>query len=247
MKENFDIVDLPENKEESIDDTEVSFASVDKILEENKNLRSAIEELNAQLKKLDPSYQNEIIERLLEENESLKYDKVTGLRRRDFVEDIVSRYLNKIKEHKENNFERRKEDEGFEDLSVIFIDLDHFKSINDTFGHDVGDEVLRKVSQTLKDSVRENDVICRWGGEEIVAVLFGAGEKDAVNKAKTLKKSIEDLSFSNDKLKVTASMGVSSSEYDLELDSLIKKADLAVYHAKGRGRNLVVGYSELES
>lgn len=255
MKENFDIVDLPENKEESMDDTEVSFASVDKILEENQNLRSVIEELNAQLKKLDPSYQNEIIERLLEENSNLRFEKkisdiekvtddLTGLKKRNFFIEVVSDKLDQINKFKEiEASDRRKERMESRVLSIVVCDIDNFGTINNKYGHPVGDEVLKKIAETLKASVRSGDVVCRWGGDEILILLSGADKSNAFSKADQIRQKVEDITFDHinlPELKVSMSMGVASSEdTPKKFNELYKKADIAAYESKRGGRNRV--------
>lgn len=124
-------------------------------------------------------------------------------------------------------------------LSLLMIDLDHFKRINDEHGHIAGDKVLAKVAKIIRENVRENDIVCRFGGEEIVVIMPAAETKDATVCAERLRAAIASARQSVDGLKVTASIGVATAKtFDVPLD-LVDAADKAVYAAKGAGRNCV--------
>lgn len=125
-------------------------------------------------------------------------------------------------------------------LSVFFIDLDHFKRINDTYGHAVGDEVLRVVSLAITRALRTADLICRYGGEEIVVVLPGVTNSDALVVAEKLRRTVADLSFSIPDLRVTMSLGVCTTTHYAKPEVLLSRADAAVYEAKEHGRDQVV-------
>ena len=132
-------------------------------------------------------------------------------------------------------------------LSLMVLDLDYFKKVNDTWGHDVGDEVLREVAQRLKQQVRRLDVICRIGGEEFVVLLPGADLRVAEQVAERLRRAIAEkpISVSCDgqqqQLNMTTSIGLASYErLDDTLESLLKRADEALYQAKQAGRNRVM-------
>ncbi len=121
--------------------------------------------------------------------------------------------------------------------SVLFFDLDHFKKINDTYGHEFGDYVLSEIGNILKSNFRESDIIGRWGGEEFVVILPNTKYKDALKLAEKLRKIIENYDF--DGKKVTISIGVSA--YNGNLEASLAKADMALYEAKKSGRNQVKG------
>lgn len=174
---------------------------------------------------------------------NLIHDRLTGLVTRAFFEEETNLYLSAISSMETT---KRKEWFGFRNLSVLFFDVDHFKNINDTYGHATGDLVLQKISQAISDSMRQGDIVARWGGEELVVSMLGANEKDAKEKAEEVRKRIEDLKFENDDMKFTVSVGVASSFGKLTCDDLINRADIAVYKAKQNGRNKVVAYSEIE-
>jgi len=135
-------------------------------------------------------------------------------------------------------------------FAVMFIDLDHFKSINDKFGHDVGDNVLRALGSHLKRTIRSNDIAGRYGGEEFVVCLSGCDREFAPKIAERHRAWIENLIFpkENHPEKITASIGVAVFDPQLpdsSLTSLLKRADAAVYQAKHRGRNRVIVASPL--
>ncbi len=129
-------------------------------------------------------------------------------------------------------------------LSVIFLDVDHFKQYNDQFGHQRGDMVLRQVSQILKDEIRKTDIAARYGGEEFVLVLPETSKQDAFVVAEKIRKTVQE-SIANDvadegPTTVTISAGVASYMEDgTDATELIAKADAAVYTAKNDGRNAV--------
>ena len=135
-------------------------------------------------------------------------------------------------------------------LSIIVIDIDNFKKLNDTHGHQVGDQVLASVAELLMTAMRSSDVAARFGGEEFVLVLTHCGLAEAKTKAEDLRGKIQQLLPSG--LQVTASFGVSALELisgEASFNALFKLADNAVYQAKDAGRNrvIVASASERES
>lgn len=125
-------------------------------------------------------------------------------------------------------------------LAVFFVDLDHFKRINDNYGHAIGDEVLEKVSAVIQRTLRESDLVCRWGGEELVVALPGVYAPEATEVAEKVRRAIANTAFSVPSLQVTASLGVTATKRWVNQGELIERADTAVYEAKGTGRNRVV-------
>lgn len=127
-------------------------------------------------------------------------------------------------------------------FAVLFIDLDHFKSINDTYGHAVGDDVLRTVAQTLRATVRRSDIVGRIGGEEFSVFLPNTHLHGAQQLAETLRVAIESIHIEVDgvRLKITASIGVAAKRFDQEtMQAIQQHADQAMYEAKRGGRNRV--------
>ena len=125
-------------------------------------------------------------------------------------------------------------------LSCILSDVDHFKSINDRFGHPFGDEVLRRVATELSQAVREEDVVCRYGGEEFAVISRNTGTHGAVNLAERLREAVAGcvISCRGEAIHVTASFGIAGSD-EIALDEMIDHADAALYSAKRAGRNRV--------
>jgi len=127
-------------------------------------------------------------------------------------------------------------------VSVIMIDIDHFKMINDNYGHTFGDKVLKKLAEPLQSAVRDIDIVARMGGEEFAIMLPETGLDEAANLAERLRTDIENISISAEdrEIRVTASFGVvTCKEDDKNIETLLTKADDALYVAKKKGRNQV--------
>ncbi|TCV75933.1 diguanylate cyclase [Neorhizobium sp. S3-V5DH] len=125
-------------------------------------------------------------------------------------------------------------------FSVIMLDIDHFKKINDTWGHSVGDTVLAKVADTIRDAIRKTDIAARYGGEEIVVLLPYTRRQDAFNVAEKIRSQVEagSLLVDGQEIKVTVSLGVASANaHAPDLQAALKEADTALYRAKSAGRN----------
>ena len=167
--------------------------------------------------------------KLNEINEQLRKmstrDKLTGIYNRRKLEDILQDIYQKAERY--NN-----------EFSVILLDLDHFKKINDNYGHQVGDQVLKEVSSILLDSIRNVDYCGRWGGEEFLIILPETELGSAVTLAKRLRKEIEEHIFSKIDI-LTSSFGVASYSSKKKIKDIIKEADEALYAAKENGRNRV--------
>ncbi len=158
-------------------------------------------------------------------NQALR-DPLTGLYNRRFMEDTLNRFV-RLAEREQRN------------LSVIMIDLDHFKRINDEHGHAMGDAVLRETASTIISSLRETDVACRYGGEELVVILPDCELDKAAEKAELLRMRIESLSATHNAA-VSASLGVASIPHTSHATAdLLAAADAALYRAKQSGRNCV--------
>ena len=132
-------------------------------------------------------------------------------------------------------------------LSVVMVDIDHFKKVNDTFGHAGGDKVLSEIAALLKNSVRKDDVVARYGGEEFILILPGAPVERTSAIAERIRESVESTSFDmgSTKIRVTISLGVSNfpSHPAKSKEELVQMADGALYQAKRGGRNRVCVYS----
>nr|WP_244247549.1 GGDEF domain-containing protein [Leptospira yasudae] len=123
--------------------------------------------------------------------------------------------------------------------SLMMVDIDHFKSVNDKFGHDAGDHVLVKVAKILDSSIRGTDAVCRWGGEEFALFFLDAELKSSISIAEHLRHEVEQKVFLKDGSSVTLSIGVSQGKVGGTLEEARHKADQALYRAKIQGRNRV--------
>ena len=126
-------------------------------------------------------------------------------------------------------------------IGILMIDIDHFKSINDKFGHPGGDEVLRAVAARLRKALRPDDAVGRYGGEEFLAVLSGVGHEEALQVSERIRSEVMNKPICCDQgeVSVTCSIGVAVSPTPADLNLLICQADAAVYRAKSAGRNRV--------
>jgi diguanylate cyclase (GGDEF)-like protein len=159
-------------------------------------------------------------------NQALR-DPLTGLYNRRYMEDMLDRFV---------RLATRKDSA----LAVIMIDLDHFKRLNDQHGHLVGDAVLRAVAGTLTQAMRETDVACRYGGEELIVLMPDCDMAGALRKAEEIRARIEALSSAHG-VEISASLGVAAfPSAASSVGGLVKAADDALYEAKSAGRNRVV-------
>lgn len=135
-----------------------------------------------------------------------------------------------------------------EPISLLLIDIDHFKRINDTYGHPVGDAVLKGVADKIMKTIRNIDIPARYGGEEFAVVLLGTDEKGAMNMAERLRKTVMNTTFSAEKktFNVTMSIGIATYPDGIrKKEEFIERADKALYHAKRSGRNQSILWSEI--
>ncbi len=171
--------------------------------------------------------------------EELITDELTRVLNRRGLMERIDPFVNEVRYQMENPDQRR----GLiiRNFSLIFADVDKFKSINDTHGHAAGDTVLKEVAQRLRDNVRGSDIVGRYGGEEIVIGLLGANGSDAQAVAENLRSKVAELPFQHNgnNIAVTASFGVAALEKNMTTSDLIDAADKALYRAKENGRNRV--------
>lgn len=157
-------------------------------------------------------------------------DQLTGLYNRHYLVDIMAGKVSEAKRHEQS-------------LCVIMVDIDHFKDVNDSFGHLEGDKVLQKIAQILQDEARREDVVARFGGEEMVIILNNCSLPEASLKAEKLRKKIE--SSEPEGIAISASFGVvQMNEVNNTCEKLFKCADDALYKAKELGRNRVEVYGK---
>jgi len=129
-------------------------------------------------------------------------------------------------------------------FAVVMVDIDHFKRINDTHGHETGDEVLARIATVLGNGIRRSDIACRYGGEEFLLLLLGSSAENAVRRATEIRHSLRNLDLSlrgGATISITASFGVAACpEHGTDRDALLRAADQALYRAKNSGRDQVV-------
>ena len=158
-------------------------------------------------------------------------DALTGLHNRHYMERHMSALVNEA-------------NEKGKPLSVLVSDIDYFKSINDTYGHDIGDKVLQEFSSRFRKNSRGIDLVCRYGGEEFVVIMPDTDLSKALSIGERLRRSISEKSFQIDNekyLDLTISTGIASLDQEnTSAETLLKKADQALYRAKKDGRNRVV-------
>ena len=168
-----------------------------------------------------------------EANHFSKCDSLTGLYNRGYFEDSLSGEISRA----------RRYDTEF---SILFLDLDDFKKVNDTLGHLAGDFVLKKVSNLIIKEKREEDVVARYGGEELVVILPETNKVNTIIKAERIRKKIQDmpLVFDGQKIQISVSGGIATFPQDAtEANKLIQCADQALYRAKSEGKNQICLYS----
>ncbi len=195
-----------------------------KMVEYNKSLENRLDQSSSMMTELRRD-----MERIRREAST---DGLTGLANRKAFDEQIGRITR----------ESKKEGTIF---SVVMIDIDHFKGFNDTYGHQVGDQVLRLVAMTLINGVKGQDMAARYGGEEFVIILPDTNQNAAKQVAENLRQAVEKKEIINratgDNLgQITVSLGVAQfygGEEDI--DGLIRRADLALYASKNKGRNLV--------
>lgn len=171
-----------------------------------------------------------------EANKNALTDGLTGLKNRHYLKP----YLNNICYEFATSFNKK--------FAVAFIDIDFFKKINDKYGHDTGDLVLQTFASKLQSLVRDDDILCRFGGEEFLLILTNIKDDIALKKLEEIRKEIEQMKFIclNEALTgITISIGVSFNGLNKTLKKSIKEADIAVYQAKKAGRNIVCAYENI--
>ena len=137
-------------------------------------------------------------------------------------------------------------------LSMMMIDIDHFKAVNDRYGHQTGDRVLKSLCELLIKEVRATDVVARYGGEEIVILTIQTRISDTFDLAERLRKAVEtsimvpvDKNEQREDIRITVSIGVAGlDQQGFDSQAMIKKADMALYQAKSEGRNRAIAYHD---
>lgn len=200
--------------------------------EESARVAKAVPYFNACLREAAPVLETR---RLMESlREATLRDPLTGLGNRRFLEEFVDTLVATVKRRKTK-------------ISVMMLDLDYFKMVNDTHGHDAGDAVLKVVARILREAVRSSDLVIRFGGEEFLIILQDAVVEDAGRIAESIRSTIAEtkITVGDVILQKTISIGISCFPDDSETFwQAVKFADIALYQAKERGRNRVVHFDQ---
>ncbi len=202
--------------------------------EELESLKDKIVFIKSYITEATPSLEVKLLMKALQD--SAFKDGLTGLYNRKFLEEHSKKLIPQaIRENIK--------------IGVLMLDMDHFKAVNDEYGHDIGDKVLRELSYILTSTVRDSDVVIRYGGEEFIVLLVGVkSEEEALLVANKIGKRVRENEidvYAGNKLRKTISSGLSMFPDDSRsLDSVIKNADIALYEAKNSGRDKVVRFHE---
>ena len=193
------------------------------------NTKNELENLNKKLEETVTIRTRELEDANKELLKLALIDHLTGLQNRRYFYEHANRFLTLAKRLKTP-------------VSLIYIDLDYFKQINDTYGHTCGDQVLKKFASILKQINRESDIVSRFGGEEFVLLLNSTSTQNAIKIAKRIQETIKNHNFifEENKINITISIGIASYTEDYQdIDKLISLADKALYSAKNKGRNRI--------
>ena len=157
-------------------------------------------------------------------------DTLTGLANRRKITELLKEEIKKLKEDNNNNF------------NIIMLDIDFFKKVNDNYGHPMGDEVIKKVSNHMQDKVGSEGVVGRFGGEEFLTILYNNDIQKTALLADQIRNDIESkrIEFEGKQISVTVSMGIACSAETAVYQELLNKADERLYKAKENGRNQVI-------
>ncbi|RXJ90653.1 hypothetical protein CRV01_05750 [Arcobacter sp. CECT 8983] len=202
--------------------------------EELEELKEKTVFIKSYLKESVPSIEVKLLMNALQE--SAFTDGLTGLYNRKFLEEYTKKMLPQIKRDGTN-------------VALLMLDMDHFKAVNDEYGHDIGDKVLKELARILNETVRESDIIIRYGGEEFMILLMGVNSDEAaMSVAKKIGDKVRENEidvYAGNKLKKTVSIGLSMYPEDsTSFENIIKNADIALYEAKNSGRDRVVRFKE---
>jgi len=179
------------------------------------------------------SYESKVLnvleEKAVNDLKELAYkDQLTSLFNRQYMYDYIQLKLLEYEHFKK-------------DFAIIFIDIDHFKNINDEYGHDIGDEVIKMVANTLKNYIRTDDIAVRWGGEEFILLCSGISDHYLNEFADLLKILVSEsgYNYNNESISVTISIGATKVKAHDTKDKVINRADQLMYESKKNGRNMV--------
>jgi len=202
--------------------------------DELETLKNDITFIRNYINEAAPSIEVKLLMNALKE--SAFRDGLTGLYNRKFLDEHSKKIIPYAKRENLN-------------IGVLMLDMDHFKAVNDEYGHDIGDKVLKELSRILEENVRESDIVVRYGGEEFIVLLVGiTGVEDSLKVANKIRERVRENEvdvYAGAKLKKTISIGLSMFPEDSNtIEGVMKNADIALYEAKSGGRDKVVRFNE---
>lgn len=192
---------------------------------QRKRFENQLKEMNVQL--TDQLDENERLRKILKEQAI--HDPLTNLHNRRYFEDHLTKLISRTKRTREP-------------FSIVMIDIDEFKQINDTYGHNSGDEVLKSLSALLKSNTRQEDIVCRYAGDEFIIVLLGTDCQAALERAESWRSKFENTPIEIDGKLITSTLSIGVAEFsdgNQTVDKVVKRVDKALYRSKTSGRNRV--------
>ena len=205
------------------------------VLDSNEDFniaKSQVEHIKNYLEAAKPVLESRFLTKKLEDS-SLK-DGLTGLYNRRFLEQFIDKFTNQA-------------DRSNKSYAVMMIDIDYFKMVNDTYGHDIGDLVIQKLSNVIKENIREADLAIRYGGEEFLVLLYSPEEDKVLEVANRFSTKFKSIKFQASGENFTKTLSIGIAFYPKQADSIwkaIKYADTALYEAKNTGRDKIVIFEE---
>ncbi|MDX4035146.1 diguanylate cyclase [Aliarcobacter skirrowii] len=223
-----------------IEKQDFNISKIDTSIHEILLLSSAFSNMSKSIYDYQTSLEEKILQRtkeLYEKNEELERlsitDKLTGLYNRAKLDSVLNTEFEKATRYNDI-------------FSVIIMDIDFFKSVNDNFGHQIGDDVLKESAKILSSCIRTSDTLGRWGGEEFLIICPNSKQEDAIKLANRINIAIKQHTFSTYPKKVTMSLGVASyCSIFKKAEDIVASADIALYKAKQTGRDRVVGENDI--
>lgn len=210
---------------EQANNDETLFSTNQQLEDSNEKLVSANTEIQKKNEELELAYKK------LEE--MARTDPLTNLPNRRQLEEHLNMEVNRTKRNQVQ-------------FSICLCDVDNFKQINDNYGHDMGDLVLREISEIFKSTIRATDIVGRWGGEEFMFILQETPLDGAMMLLERVRQLVETHKFikEDSEIVISVSLGASTFYADSELEKVIKQADLALYAAKKSGKNIAIKYTK---
>ncbi len=219
LKEAYNVKKLHEEYKDLLDNYKKLFKQSKRLIRMSDKMEAELAITKAELEKYSKKLKKQATT-----------DTLTGLANRRKITELLKEEIKKLEEDNNNNF------------NIIMLDIDFFKKVNDNYGHPMGDEVIKKVSNHMQDKVGSEGVVGRFGGEEFLTILYNNDIQKTALLADQIRNDIEGkrIEFEGKKISVTVSMGIACSAETAVYQELLNKADERLYKAKENGRNQVI-------